>query len=156
MTETKNSHKPERRTGRISTKISAEIKEKWHNFLLSRYGTIKNVYGRELEYALEMYMMSHVSIQESPSKPLYKNTLAQLRRISDALERLPSYPFVTPMLLNNTIKHYVHTSSACTRKRYRDMVLNYIGNPVNKTLVQYNMEPFVKFIESERIKKELS
>ena len=47
-----------KRTSRISTKVPLEIKEKWHEFLLRRHGTIRSVYGIELAKAMILYMRS--------------------------------------------------------------------------------------------------
>ena len=135
--------KENRQDGRISTTISPEIKENWRQFLFSKYGSVKFVYGREVEAALKTYMLVNTA---SPSKPIKqrvsRNKLLELQRISNALEKLPSYPLVTPLLIETTIRRYTLATSGRTHKRYYSIVLKNIEQ-IRDNPIQYNVEPFV-------------
>ena len=141
--------------------MSLDIKNRWHEFLSYNFGTIRSIYGSELGKAMLLYMSTFDDrMQKNKQKPrtrsVTRRTLAEMRRIADGLKILPGYPNITPIIINNTIKRYALATTERTHKRYRDMIIKYIGNPIEGDPIRYNVEPFVMFVESTLVEKEIS
>ena len=119
---------------RLQTRISADVKIRWEQFILSRHDVIRGEYGPELERAMEMYMTqfesSSILPATSPDKEtgvrVNKTTYEALRLIMMAFRNIPSYPLLNPRVIRAVVRDAIPYKDYRTHNKYMKIVLFYV------------------------------
>ena len=148
---------------RIHTRVSVSTKTRWENFLLSQHSTVKGSYGPELDRAMNHYMDafscdSNVCVKTK----IHKRRLDAMKLVSKRFRDLPTYPLVTPIIMDSVIKNCMPQVTRRTFLCYRQIILDhkelcYLDNNNNnkddndddyETLMpKFNISKFCEYVD---------
>ena len=136
---------------RVNTRITDPTTIRWDNFLLSHHSTIKGSYGPELERAMIQYMDTYCPVSDdSVIEKITKTTLEELKHISMAFQNLPTFPIVSPLVVNATIKNSIHSNTRRTFLRYRGFVIKHLKphtSSSNDLSSHQNVKGFCEYVD---------
>jgi len=136
-------------TSRIETRVSTSTKTRWDNFLLSHHSTIRGSYGPELERAMNQYVDAFsVNSDVHVETKMHKRRLDALKLVSSRFRVIPTYPVITPMIVDSVIKNCMPKVSRRTFLTYKQDVLDHKKpHPSDDMMPKYNIQGFCEYVD---------
>ena len=137
-------------TSRISTRVDKNIKARWDHFLLMHHHTIRGGYGPELGRAMESYMKQFDSVPNDDVKyrKMNKTTHSILKLICIAFRDLPTYPIVTPIVINSVVKDNIPRNDNRTLNKYMIHVISKLKPHISDDGIEKkNVQGFCEYVD---------
>jgi hypothetical protein len=138
------------RPSQIHTRISTQTKIRWENFLISLHGSVKGSYGNELEKAMNFYMneFNSISIGDVEKKP-NKQTIESWKNICNGFRNLPTFPLVTPMVLQSVVRDCCMGDDPRTILKYLAKVKKFTKSELvsGETFPKENVNGFCEYVD---------
>ena len=136
-------------TSRIETRVSTSTKTRWENFLLSHHSTVRGSYGPELERAMNQYMDTFSSNSDVyVETKMHKRKLDGLKLISSRFRDIPTYPVITPQIIDSVIKNCMPKVTRRTFLTYKQEVLDHKKeHPSDGMIPKFNIQIFCEYVD---------